>query len=270
MAKRGRELKHTRGLAVCYYRDIGGGFRELDGSNSPPPTALYAPRVGGRICQAVTFVLVGCAGQQKATSRPCAREEDRGPRRSSTKGQIVEGISDRPLLYASGGGATSARRASFVPDCCAGCQADFSHVWRARRRAGAMPIPTRSENRTQNHDEREVPVLPTSLTGRAGGRICQAVTFVLVGCAGQQKATSPPCACEEDRVHTGPQRKARYMREISGRTRLYAPRGGATSVRWAVFCPQCSCRLGDGNLTWLGVSKRGREIIRPQGERWAG
>jgi hypothetical protein len=141
MAKRGREIKHTRGLAVCYYRDIGGGFRELDGSNSPPPTALYAPRVGGRICQAVTFVLVGCAGQQKATSRPCAREEDRGPRRSSTKGQMGRGESGRPLLYAPRGRGTSARR-SFVLDCCAGCQADFSNVWRARIRAGViMPTP---------------------------------------------------------------------------------------------------------------------------------
>jgi len=67
-----------------------------------------------------------------------------------------------------------------------------------------MPTPTRSENRTQNHDEREVPVLPTSLTGRVGGRICQAVTFVLVGCAGQQKATSRlsfASASEEDRAH---------------------------------------------------------------------
>jgi hypothetical protein len=75
-----------------------------------------------------------------------------------------------------------------------------------------MPTPTRSENRTQNHDEREVPVLPMSLTGPVGVRICQAVTFVLIGYAGPQKATSRPSfasACEEDRVHTGPQQKAR-------------------------------------------------------------
>jgi hypothetical protein len=81
----------------------------------------------------------------------------------------------------------------------AGTEKPSSCVWRARRRAGAIPTPTRSEDRPQNHDEREVPVLPTSLTGRVGGHICQAVTFVLVVCAGRQEATSRLRAREEDR-----------------------------------------------------------------------
>jgi hypothetical protein len=67
-----------------------------------------------------------------------------------------------------------------------------------------MPTPRRSENRMQNHAEREVPVLPTSLTGWADGRICQ-TGIVLVVCAGPEKPSSWR-TCEEDRVHTGPQR----------------------------------------------------------------
>jgi hypothetical protein len=209
----------------------------LDGSNSPQPTALYDLRGGGRICQAVIFPLFAQASRRRPrglASLAQTKRTGRKPVLTGRSGQIVRPISDpSPPLCAPKGGATSARRAFR-----AGRQKPSSRVWRAERRAGAMPTPARSENRTQNHDAREVPVLPTSLTCRVGGRICQAVTFVFVGCAGKQKATSQPSfasACEEDRVHRS-STKGQIRRGESGRPLLYAPQVGATSAKRAFVC----------------------------------